>query len=299
MRPTWGNDRRYEGGSWLPFNWYSIPVTRFLLFATVGTFLLYFFTGQSSGAVGQWIPFISRPPLWYTRPWTWLTYPFLELPSFWILLTLYVLYAFGGMLERSWGSLNFAVLFAVFTVIGALAFVPAFYVLGRPVILVGLAVPLTAMVTAWAALDPELETCFWGVPVKAKFIAAAWVALSYFQFGVSYNDPVLALFILAAPVAAFFYVRKLPRLNLGQGRSAPRRYGDRWAPDLEDRPRGGLRGLLRDDSDREERPRRKGGEERERSGGFNPLKRRQEQAEMERLRKLLGEDDDGRPATRH
>ena len=31
MRPNWGGERRYEGGRWLPFNWYAIPVTRTLL----------------------------------------------------------------------------------------------------------------------------------------------------------------------------------------------------------------------------------------------------------------------------
>jgi membrane associated rhomboid family serine protease len=303
MRPNWGNgrERRYEGGSWLPFNWYSIPVTRFLLFATVGTFLLYFFTGQATGPIAKYVPFVSSAPQWYTQPWTWLTYPFLEPPSFWILLTLYVLYSFGGMLERSWGSINFAVLFAVFTVIGALALVPFSYFLGQPAMMVGLTVPLTALVTAWAALDPELECCFFGVPVKAKLIAGIWVALSYFNFGMI-NGPVMALAVLVPPAAAFLYVRKLPRLNLATPRSQrPRAYGDRWAPDLDDQPRrggGGLRGLLREDPDREERP-RKLTEEPEKIGGFNPLRKRQEQAEMERLRKLLGEDDDGRSATRH
>src|SRR5947207_2589936 len=151
MRSTWGGDeRRYEGGRWLPFNWQSIPVTRTLLFATIGTFLLFFFTGQFQGPVWQWIPFRSAGDgaLWYTRPWTWLTYPFMELPSLWILLTLYVLYQMGGMLERAWGWRNFAVLFFAFTTIGALAFVIPLYLLGKPVLLSGLTLPLTALVTA-------------------------------------------------------------------------------------------------------------------------------------------------------
>lgn len=276
MRSNWGNnERRYQGGNWLPFNWNSIPVTRALLFATVGIFLLFFFTGQALGPVGKWIPFAS--PLWYLQPWTWFTYPFLEMPSFWILLTLYVLYSMGGMLERSWGSLNFAVLFFAFTAIGALAFVIPYYLLGKMVVLAGLTIPLTALVSAWAALDPELEVGFWGVPVKAKFLAAAWVGLNYFSFGINHNDPVLALFTLAAPAAAWFYVRKMRRLNL----SSP----------------FGRRGLAGPDL-RESRPRRGRSEAPERVPGFNPLRRRQEQEEIERLRRLLGDDDDDRPARR-
>ena len=280
MRRTWNEGSSgYQGGSWLPFNWYSIPVTRTLLFATVGVFLLFFFTGQEQGPVWEWIPFRSADPAWYSRPWTWFTYPFMELPSFWILLTLYVLYSMGGMLERSWGSLNFAVLFFAFTGIGALAFLVPMYLLGKPVLLFGLALPLTALVTAWAALDPELELNYWGVPIKAKLLAAIWVGMNYFGFGLQYRDPILALFALAPPAAAWFYVRKMRRLNLSGPMRSPY-----LGPDLSDNP-----------PRRTRRPRE---EEPERVKGFNPLRRRQEQQEMERLRKLLGDDDD-RPMRRN
>jgi membrane associated rhomboid family serine protease len=274
MRPSWGGQRRYEGGSWLPFNWYSIPVTRALLFTTVGVFLLFFLTGQHRSIVWALVPFRSES--WYLQPWTWFTYPFMETPSLWILLTLYILYAMGGMLERSWGSANYAVLFFAFTVIGALAFLIPLYLLGKPVVLTGLYIPLTALITAWAALDPELEVSFWGLPVKAKFLAAMWVALNYFYFGMQYGDPILALFVLAAPAAAFFYVRKLPRLNLG-------------TPTLR-RDTGYLREEPRDRDYGRREPRER--IEREQTRSRNPFRRRQEQAEIERLKKLLGEDDD-------
>lgn len=268
MRREWGGSKRYSGGSWLPFTWDAIPVTRGILIATVTTFLLFFFTGQMSGPIGEWAPFETVGLSWLTRPWTWLTYPFLELPSFWILLTLYVTYSLGGMLERSWGSRNFAALFFAFTAVSALAFVPAYYLFGLPVQLVGLGLPLTCLITAWASLDPELETCFWGVPVKAKLVAAIWVAMNYFSFGLQYRNPLFALFTLAGPAAAWFYVRKMPRLNLGFRAPAPQR---RREPLLREEPVGA---------------------ERERVSGFNPLRKRQEQLEIERLRKLLGDDDD-------
>jgi len=273
MRREWGGSRRYSGGSWLPFTWDGIPVTRGILIATVATFLLFFFTGQSGGPIGEWVPFRSNGLDWLTRPWSWFTYPFLEMPSLWILLTLYVTYSLGGMLERSWGSRNFAALFFAFTAICALAFVPAAYLFHAPVTLVGLGLPLACLITAWAALDPELESCYWGVPVKAKLIAAVIVALNYFSFGMSHG-PLFALFVLAGPAAAWFYVRKMPRLNLGFRAPAPPR---RREPLLREEPMGA---------------------ERERVTGFNPLRKRQEQLEIERLRKLLGDDDD-RPLSRH
>jgi membrane associated rhomboid family serine protease len=281
MRSSWGGRGRYEGGSWLPFNWYQIPATRNILLAVVLTFLAYFLAVPYRSVIGQVVAFDASA--WLARPWTWFTYPLLELPSFWFLLTAYVFYSFGGMLERSWGSRNFAVLFFAFTAVGALAFVPAYYLLQVPVQLLGLLLPLNALVTAWAALDPELEVSFWGVPVKAKFLALVWVLLTYFQMGLGPMGPVGALFSLAAPIAAFIYVRKLPRLNLDSpfGRRNP--YAD-----LDDRPPP----LLRNPAARRGRP-----APRESVGGFNPLRRRQEQQEIERLRKLLGDDDE--PLTRH
>lgn len=278
MRSNWGGNSGYTGGAWLPFSWHSIPVTRALLIATVATFLLYFFTGQNSGPIWAWIPFRSASAdglTWLTRPWTWFTYPFMELPSFWILITLYILYSMGGMLERSWGSRNFAALFFAFTAIGALAFVPPLYLMGKPVLLVGLNLPLTALITAWAALDPEMDVSFWGVPVKAKLVAAIWVAFTYFSFGLQYQDPLLAIFSLAPAAAAWYYVRKMPRLNLGHRAPSASPYRE---PLLREEP---LRGAEREQVKR----------------GFNPLRKRQEQLEIERLRKLLGDDDD-RPISR-
>jgi len=271
MRDRWGNDRErhYRGGRWLPFDWSAIPVTRAVFFTTIAVFLLYFFTGQGAGLIGRWVPFYASA--WYFRPWTWFTYPFLEFPSLFVLLTLWVLYSLGGMLERSWGSLNYAVVFFALTAISALAFVPAFYLFGMAVPLQGLGLPLTALITAWASLDPEMEVSYWGVPVKTKLIAAIVVAFQYFSFGLSGMGPLAALFSLAGPAAAYLYVRKMPRLNLDPGSLRP---GGRRAPS---RPRP----LLREESP----------EERERAGGFNPFRRRQEREEMERLRRLLGDDD--------
>jgi membrane associated rhomboid family serine protease len=270
MRSNWGNDGPRGRSAWLPFRLDSIPVTRALLVATVSVFLLFFFTGQQAGPVWALVPF--RSEAWLTRPWTWFTYPFMEIPSLWILLTLYILYSIGGMLERSWGSVNYAAVFFALTAVGALAFVIPLYLMGASITLLGLSVPLAALVTAWAALDPDTEVAFWGVAmVKPKFIALVWVLLIYFQYGLAYGSPVIAAFIFAAPAAAWFYVRKLPRLNLSLPSAGPR-----------PSPRAPERGpLLREDP-----------AERERVTGFNPLRRRQEQEEIERLRKLLGEDDD-------
>lgn len=278
MRDTWGEPRR-SGGSGLPLDWRSIPFTRGLLIALGVVFLAYFFTGRNGGPVAELLLF--RSDQWLQRPWTWLTYALLEMPDIWVIFTLLVLYQIGGSLERSWGSVNYGVLFFVFAAIGALAFIPALYILRVPVILAGTALPLVAIVAAWAALDPDMEMSFWGFPARAKHVAGIWVALSYFQFGMTYG-PGMALCVLVAPAAAWLYVRKFPRLDLAAPRiSSGGSRGGRA------RPSAAPRDLLR-----EEVP------ERERATGFNPLKKRREQMEIERLKRLLGEDDDDRPTPR-
>jgi membrane associated rhomboid family serine protease len=280
MRSSWGGDNGFSAGGWVPFSFQSVPAVRGLIVATVVVFLAYFFAGLNAGLVIHWLEFSSGPGdlAWLYRPWTWFTSAFVETSPLSLLFHAYWLYSFGGMLERSWGSRNFLALFFAFAAIGVLVFIPASLLLGKSVTWGGLDLVLAAVTVAWAALDPELDICFWFIPMKAKTLAALFVLLVFFSVGLSYRDPVLAFFTLAAPAAAWYYVRKMPRLNLGSpfgGQRAPRREPLLREP------------LLREDPPRERVTRR------------NPLRRRQEQQEIERLRKLLGEDDDGDRATRH
>ncbi len=267
-----------EGGSWLPFGFYGIPVVRAVLVATVAVFLAFFLTLRSGPSIGQWLAF-SLPGAgglpWYARPWTWFLYPVLETSPISLLCQGLWLWIVGGMLERSWGSRNFAAIFAALTLIAAAAFVAAHYLFGPAVLLAGLILPLSGLTVAWAALEPDMEVNLWGcLPLKAKLIALIDVLLVYFFFGFAYG-PLIALFTVAAPAAAWIYVRKLPRLRLSFGTGVRRRpplrveRGGREAADPETMSRPGV------------------------------LRSRREREEIERLRKLLGDDDEGRPATRH
>lgn len=273
MRSTWGGSTFEGGGSrqWLPFSLSGLPVVKTVLLAWTIVFLLYFLARTSV----TWMAF-SAGPDWYLRPWSLITYPLLMTGLLALLLEGFWFFVVGGNLERSWGSVNFAVLLLVFSLLASAAFVPAYYLLGSGVLLAGPELMLAALTVAWAALDPEMEVRLYGcIPVKAKLIALLSVLFAYFNIGFAYG-PLMGFFALVSPAAAFYYVRKMPRLSVGF--RAPRR-GDRWAPDLGPG-----------------RPSRARPEPRERvNKGFNPLRRRQEQAEIERLKKLLGDDDDDRP----
>ena len=213
---------------------------------------------------------------WLMRPWTMVTYPLAETSIISLLFGGYFFYMVGGMLERSWGSRNFLALMLAFTAISSVALMIPAYLFGVPVALDGLWMPLSTLVVAWAALDPEQEIYIWGIlPVKLKYLAIADVLIIFFSFTMQYQvlGPLVAVFALAGPAAAWFYVRKMPRLNLGFR-----------APQQERRSRPDLRVVE--------------GRDRERVNGFNPLRARQEREEIERLRKLLGDGPDEPPVRR-
>jgi membrane associated rhomboid family serine protease len=266
------------GGGLMPFAFRYVPVVRNVLIATAAVFLLYFFAYPLRGPIVEWLGFRAGDGSldWLLKPWTWLTYPLLTLSPISLIFGGYFFYMIGGVLERSWGSRNFAVLAAAFTVICSLAMVPAAYLFHVPVSLIGSMLPVASLFIAWAAMDPDQELRIYGVlPVRIKWLAIADVLIIYFTFGFSYGavGPIVGLFALAGPAAAWYYVRKMPRLNIGFRAPSPRR-----EPLLRDEPRGRERENV--------------------NRGFNPLRKRQEQQEIERLRKLLGDDDD-RPVRRH
>lgn len=259
-------------GSLMPFGLDSIPVVRGLLAALVILFLIFFLAADFRGTLANLLAFRtggSGDWSWLTRPWALLTYPLLVGGPIELLLGGYWLYIVGGSLERSWGSRNFGALFAAFTAIGALGLLAASQIFDLPIFLLGLFLPLAAVTVAWAALDPELPILVWGLlPVKLKWIGVITVALLYFNYGFSMGrfGPIAALFALCAPAAAWIYVRKLPRLNIGF--RAPRPRG-----------RSGFEGLLKDPHPEARRKPR------------SPAERLREREETERLRRLLGDNE--------
>jgi membrane associated rhomboid family serine protease len=272
-----------SGGGFMPFAFRHVPVVRNVLIASAAIFLLYFLVFPLRPLIGEWLVYQADGGLgWLLKPWTWFTYVLLNLDPWGMLFGGYFFYMVGGMLERSWGRRNFVVLFAAVTAICALAFVPASYIFQVPFSLAGWLLPVSSLFVAWAAMDPDQEINLYGVlPVRIKWLAIADVLIIYFTYGFRYGalGPIIGLFALAGPAAAWFYVRKMPRLAIGFRPAGPRREP-----------------LLRE----EPRRREPTGREREdvKRGGFNPLRKRQEQMEIDRLRKLLGDDDD-RPVSRH
>lgn len=249
-----------------------------MLIAAACTFLAIFLSGgPGSASWWQWliVQVGGRGDLgWLVRPWSWLTYPLVTVDFIRLLFGCLWFYWCGGTLERAWGSRNFAVLLAAFTVISVFGLAIGSFLFDTPATLAGFLLPTASLIVAWAAMDPDEEIRFYGIfPVKLKFLALIDVLIVYFSYGM--GQPLFGFFALLGPLAAYLYVRKMPRLNLSldlpfRSRRQPARQPYLRMPE----------------------------EDRERVSGFDPLRKRREQEEIARLRRLLGEDDDDRPTAR-
>lgn len=273
MRSNWGSGAR---SMFTPYSLGSIPVVRGILIACAAVMVMAFLTSQGGG---NWLALLGfAPSAWLRQPWSLLTYPFLVTSLLTLVFQGFWLYIVGGTLERSWGSRNFAALFFIWTAICGVVLLPVYYLSGGnlDVPLSSLVLPNTCLTVAWAALDPDMELLLYGlIPVRAKWLALIDVGYVFFTWGYSYGIP-MSLMALAGPAAAYYYVRKMPRLNLGFR-----------TPRSASRPRGRAP-LLREED----------GPGRERVTRVNPFAKKNEQQEIERLKRLLGEDDDNPRAPR-
>jgi len=191
----------------------KIPFTKSLLVANLLTFLLVelFHADKLLLYLG-----FMQPGEFPINIWTAVTYPLLGCGSILCLIfSLYWLWLAGGSLERSWGSINFAVFFFAVSALTAASLAAGSYLTGAPVALAGLLVPLAAVTVAFGLLNPEEQILFMCIiPLKLKYLALLSAVLLFISFGSQHL--LLGVFSLAGCAAAYWYVRSGRRLNLGR-----------------------------------------------------------------------------------
>lgn len=179
--------------------------------------------------------------------WRWVTYPLANPvpPSgfLWLALGLWVFTLFAGPLERSWGSLRFARVLLVLTLLSALgdwlaaALVSrSFPPLGASV--AGLQGPAGAIFMIWAAYHRQATVLFmFVIPVQAGFLAMATVVLTFFSRGLTFGPPAALLML-----GAWFWAS---RQSLTPSRSSgPTRGLSQWWADRQKARRKGRFQLL-------------------------------------------------------
>ncbi len=201
------------------------PVTWALIIANGLTFLLGFI---GSGSLQNALVFGTGTFL--QQPWTLLTYPLVAGGQIiWVLLSAYILWLFGGSLERAWGSRQYVVFLALVTVTSALGIEVGSMLTGRYVLLAGVALPLASIVVIWATMNQsEVLLAYFVIPIQARWLGLIILVLTVFSF-----PPPLGIFALAGPAVAVWFLRwgryghLLPRGGRSPSRGARVREQDR------------------------------------------------------------------------
>jgi membrane associated rhomboid family serine protease len=112
--------------------------------------------------------------------WRQITYQFLHANPWHIFINMLVLYFFGPLLERFWGSKKFLIFYLVCGAIGGMLY-PFLVLVGwlGKAHLVGASGSILGMLAAGAILFPNMMVYVWGViPVKLRILAIILVAIS-------------------------------------------------------------------------------------------------------------------------
>jgi len=203
------------------------PVTRSLIAINVATFLLRFLIGAVAQGADPftWIAFDSVR--FYVKPWSLVTYPLITDNIIALLLTGYMLWAFGGTVERSWTSRRYLQFLAGITLVTSASLAVGSLLLGLfstvpTVVLSGLWMPLAAVMVSFCVMNPDQMVLMGFVlPIKGRYLMWGVVGLMYFVYA-GFGGPWLAIFALAGVITAYVYTR---------GR-------DQWVYARQRRPRG-------------------------------------------------------------
>ena len=189
------------------------PVTWAVLGANVLTFAVAFVGGSGLLSLAFYAPEFLQ------RPWTAFTYPLLGVGGiFWLLLGGYVLWLFGGSLERAWGWRGYTVFLLAVSGSSAAALWLAGELLGRGAALAGFGMPLAAVTVAWAAINPyERVLLYFALPVEAR-----WLGILAAVFVVISQPFPLGVFALAGCGVAWWYVRQGRYLSIRSPRPSRR-----------------------------------------------------------------------------
>ena len=196
----------------------SCPITWFVIGANAVTFIIAFVGGGT-----LWASLVFHASAIMEAPWSILTYPLIGAGGIlWVLLGGYMMWLFGGSLERVWGAADYFRFLLLVTAATALGLWAGAAVLRQPASLAGLGLPLAAATVAWAAINPsERLLLYFVLPIEARWLGIGVAVLVFFSFPFP-----LGLFALAGCAAAVWYVRSgRYLLSTGAGRRRSRLTG--------------------------------------------------------------------------
>lgn len=155
------------------------PMVKRLLIINVAVFLLSFLIVPLGQFFFRWFS-VYPTSLGMVQLWRPITYQFLHAGPWHIFLNMLVLFFFGPMLERFWGSRKFLTFYLVCGAMGGL-FYPLLVLVGwlDAGRLVGASGSILGMLAAAAILFPNMRVYVWGIfPVKLMVLAMILAGIS-------------------------------------------------------------------------------------------------------------------------
>ena len=176
------------------------PMVKRLLIANVVVFFLTMAVGQ--GFMFEWFAFQPRELI--LRPWGPLTYMFLHVDIWHLLVNMLVLFFFGPPLEGRWGGREFLRFYAVCGLGGvALSF------LFQPDWIVGASAATYGLMLAFAMNWPTAPIYVWGIfPVQARYLVGFLFVVTLWSAGPgAQGSSVAHLAHLGGLLSGFLYLK--------------------------------------------------------------------------------------------
>jgi membrane associated rhomboid family serine protease len=156
------------------------PVVKWLLIINIVVFLFTFLIKPLGAFIFFWFSVFPATKGMTLQLWRQITYQFLHVGPWHIFWNMMVLYFFGPMLERLWGSKKFLTFYLVCGAMGGLLY-PFLVLVGwlGAAPLVGASGSILGMLAAGAILFPNMMVYVLGViPVKLRILAIIFAAIS-------------------------------------------------------------------------------------------------------------------------
>jgi len=176
----------------------GMPVTMVTIGAALVTFVAWWLTNHSEA----WYPLLFSTSGWLTRPWSLVTYAFVEgwFPT--LVCGGLMAFFFMGALERAWPRERFLPAYFIMLFAPPLALWIGSLASGVPLLASGLWLPAACWVVAFGAYRPEATILLMAiVPVKAKWLA--WIAGLTVVFITGTGAPIAGVCAGLAPLAAW------------------------------------------------------------------------------------------------
>jgi membrane associated rhomboid family serine protease len=156
------------------------PVVKWLLIINVAVFVIMFLIDPLASFFFHWFSVYPATVLTSLQIWRPITYQFLHNGIWHIFGNMFILFFFGPILERLWGSKKFVTFYLICGAIGGLLY-PFLALVGwlKVAYLVGASGSILGMLAAGTILFPNMMVYVLGIiPVKLRILAIIFAAIS-------------------------------------------------------------------------------------------------------------------------